>query len=205
MTMRFEGKIKSWDDDRGFGFIAPLHGGQDIFVHVKAFASRAGRPEVGLRVTFEVDMASDGKKRAKNVEVVRPRRAKFKGQADHPAQWGTASLFALPAFFVFFAIASALWKVPGWVAGLYLGASVVCFVVYAIDKSAASADRWRVSEDTLLGLGLIGGWPGAILAQQILRHKSSKASFRARFWATVIANVSGFIALGSPLRTILMG
>lgn len=148
-------------------------------------------------------MAPDGKKRAKRVEVVRPRRPSVRERNDNPAQWGTATLFAIPAFFVLFVIAAFLWKVPGWVAGLYLGASVVSFVVYAADKSAAAADRWRVSEDTLLGLGLIGGWPGAIVAQQVLRHKSNKASFRAKFWATVIANVLGFIALSSPLRAML--
>ncbi len=202
--MRIEGAVKTWNDDRGFGFIEPVHGGQEIFVHIKAFASRSGRPEVGLRVTFEVEMAPDGKKRAKHVEVVRTRRQNIRVRNDNPAQWGTATLFAIPAFFVLFAIVAFLWKVPGWVAGLYLGTSAVCFVVYAVDKSAASADRWRVSEDTLLGLGLIGGWPGAIIAQQVLRHKSNKATFRAQFWATVIANILGFLVLSTPLRAMLL-
>ncbi|MGB9493266.1 MAG: cold shock and DUF1294 domain-containing protein [Azonexus sp.] len=202
--MRIEGVIKNWNDDRGFGFIEPLNGGQEIFVHIKAFVSRTGRPEVGQRVTFEVEMTPDGKKRAKRVEAAKPKRQSVRERNDNPAQWGTATLFAIPAFFVLFTIAAFLWKVPGWVAGLYLGASVVCFFVYAVDKSAATADRWRISEDTLLGLGLIGGWPGAIVAQQVLRHKSNKASFRTRFWATVIANVLGFIALSSPLRAMLL-
>ena len=35
--MRFDGKLKSWNDDRGFGFIEPLQGGQEIFVHIKSF------------------------------------------------------------------------------------------------------------------------------------------------------------------------
>ena len=187
--MRIEGAVKTWNDDRGFGFIEPLNGGQEIFVHIKAFVSRSGRPEVGQSVTFEVEMASDGKKRAKRVEVVRTKPQIAQKRNDNPAQWGTATLFAIPAFFVLFAIASFLWKVPGWVAGPYLGASVVCFAFYAVDKSAAVADRWRVSEDTLLGLGLVGGWPGAIVAQQVLRHKSNKATFRTQFWATVIVNV----------------
>lgn len=204
-TMRIEGAVKTWNDDRGFGFIEPLHGGQEIFVHIKAFVSRSGRPEVGQRVTFEVEISPDGKKRAKRVEVVRPTRQRVSKRNDNPAQWGTASLFALPAFFVLFTIVAFIGHVPGWVAGLYLGASLVCFVVYYLDKSAAAAQRWRVSEDTLLGLGLIGGWPGAIIAQQVLRHKSNKASFLAKFWATVIANVLGFIALCSPLRAMLLG
>lgn len=206
--MRIEGTVKTWNDDRGFGFIEPLHGGQEIFVHIKAFTSRAGRPELGQRVTFEVEMAPDGKKRAKQVEVVRVKRPSIQARRarnDHPAQWGTTTLFAIPAFLVLFVIADLLWKVPGWAAGLYLGASAVCFIVYAVDKSAAAAEGWRVSEKTLLGLGLVGGWPGAIVAQQVLRHKSNKASFRATFWATVVANVLGFLVLSSPFRAMLLG
>lgn len=201
--MRIEGSIKTWNDDRGFGFIEPRHGGQEIFVHIKAFAPRSGRPEVGRHVTFEVEMAADGRKRAKFVEVVKVSRGRTQLKNDSPAQWGTASFFAIPAFLIVFATVAIVWKVPGWVAGLYLGASCVCFVVYALDKSAAVADRRRISEDTLLTLGFLGGWPGAIAAQQILRHKSTKVAFRAKFWVTVVANVLGFIALCSPLRSIL--
>lgn len=202
--MRIEGTVKTWNDDRGFGFIAPLHGGQEIFVHIKAFAPRSGRPEVGQRVTFEVEMTADGRKRAKLVEVVKASRRSMGARNDNAAQFGTASFFAIPAFLLVFAAVAFVWKVPSWVAGLYLGASLVCFIVYAMDKSAANADRWRVREDTLLTLGLVGGWPGAIVAQQVLRHKSNKASFRAKFWVTVVVNVLGFIVLGSPLRSMLI-
>ena len=207
--MPFTGTLKSWQDDRGFGFIEPTQGGQAVFVHIKSFTSRSGsRPQVGQRVTFEVELNAQGKKRAKNVAVVsaatptkssasaapRQRRA-----ADSPAQWGTASLFALPAFLLVYLAVAVIWRVPGWVAALYAGASVVCALVYAIDKSAAVAGRWRVSESTLHTLSLVGGWPGALVAQQVLRHKSNKAAFRSVFWATVVANVAGFVAIHSPL------
>lgn len=207
--MPFTGTIQSWQDDRGFGFIEPAQGGQAVFVHIKSFTSRGGsRPQVGQRVTFEVELNAQGKKRAKNVAVVsaatptksstsaapRQRRA-----ADSPAQWGTASLFALPAFLLLYLAVAVIWRVPGWVTALYAGASVVCALVYAIDKSAAVAGRWRVSESTLHTLSLVGGWPGALVAQQMLRHKSNKAAFRSVFWATVVANVAGFVAIHSPL------
>lgn len=198
--MRIEGTLKTWNDDRGFGFIEPLNGGQEIFVHIKAWSSRSGRPALGQRVTFEVDIAPDGKKRARQVEIVRPSRQTTRQRDDTPAQWGTASLLILPAFFALFALVDFLWKIPGWVAGVYLGASVLCFIVYAHDKSAAAAKQWRVSEDSLLFCGLLGGWPGALLAQQILRHKSNKAAFLDKFWLTVIANILGLIALNAPLR-----
>ena len=94
--------------------------------------------------------------------------------------------------------AALFWRVPNWVAGLYLAASVVCFVVYAADKSAAVAGRHRVAESTLIILGLAGGWPGAIVAQQVLRHKSTKAEFRATFWGSVMLNVCVFVGVNGP-------
>ena len=84
---------------------------------------------------------------------------------------------------------------PYWVAALYLGVSILCFIVYAVDKSAARAGRRRVPESTLLLLGFAGGWPGAIVAQRMLRHKTRKASFRRAFWLSVLANVAVFAVL----------
>lgn len=198
--MRFEGTITSWNDERGFGFIAPTRGDREVFVHIRAFGPRAGRPKIGQRVVFEVELAPDGRKRAKNVEPVRLVTSARPYRNENPARWGTASLFALPAFFSAYTIAAAVWRVPGWVGGLYLGASIVTFALYWTDKSAANAGTWRISEAALLSAGLIGGWPGAIVAQQSLRHKSNKASFRAAFWITVLVNVVAFLALTSPLR-----
>ena len=70
--------------------------------------------------------------------------------------------------------------------GFYLAASVVTFIFYALDKAAARSHRARTPERTLHMLGLLGGWPGALLAQKLLRHKSGKLSFQAAFWFTVV-------------------
>lgn len=67
----------------------------------------------------------------------------------------------------------------------YLAASVVTFAFYAFDKAAARKAHWRTPEITLHALGLLGGWPGALAAQHLLRHKSAKRSFLAVFWLTV--------------------
>lgn len=70
----------------------------------------------------------------------------------------------------------------------YLAASLGTFVVYAVDKSAAQRGRWRTAESTLHVLALVGGWPGALIAQRVFRHKSRKPSFRAGFLLTVVLN-----------------
>lgn len=196
--MRLKGTLKSWNDSRGFGFIEPVYGGQEIFVHIKSFEGSAGRPQIGQALSFEVEYGPQGKKRARRVKLAPTRRLVKPQRKESPAQWGTASWFAIPAFFIVYAIVAASWTVPNWVAGLYLAASALCLAVYAIDKAAARAGRWRVAESTLIVLGLAGGWPGAIVAQQVLRHKSNKASFRAAFWGSVLLNVAGFITLCSP-------
>jgi uncharacterized membrane protein YsdA (DUF1294 family)/cold shock CspA family protein len=194
--VRFEGSIKAWNADRGFGFIEPAQGGQEIFVHVTAFQARITRPQVGQRVSFELELNREGKKRAKQVQLLRERKAPV--QSESLAQWGGASLLAVPLFVVAYLLTAVFWRVPGWVGALYAAASIACAIAYAQDKAAARSGGRRTSEETLLALGLFGGWPGAILAQQFLRHKSSKASFRSAFWLTVIANVAGFFVLASP-------
>lgn len=105
---------------------------------------------------------------------------------------GAASYLAIGAFALLYLVAILLWRIPTWPSLLYAGASVVCFIFYAIDKSAAKAGRWRTPESTLLLLGLCCGWPGAILAQQWLRHKTSKSSFQLAFWSTVAVNLAAF-------------
>ena len=65
--MRIEGSLSKWKDDRGFGFITPAQGGQEIFVHVSAFPKDGVRPWLGERLTFEIEIDGNGKKRAKNL------------------------------------------------------------------------------------------------------------------------------------------
>lgn len=89
-------------------------------------------------------------------------------------------------------IAQFIWLV---VLGIYLVLSVATFVVYGADKRAAVAGRWRTTESTLLVLGLLGGWPGGALAQQVFRHKRRKGSFQLKFWLSVAANLAVLVLL----------
>lgn len=106
-------------------------------------------------------------------------------------------------FIALFTIVALVWSVPSWVAGLYLFASLLAFVMYAIDKRAATQRNWRISESTLLGLGFAGGWPGAVLAQQFFRHKTSKSTFQRAFWTSVFFNLVFFVVFFTPILTVL--
>ena len=82
---------------------------------------------------------------------------------------------------------------------------MLTFVVYAKDKSAAKRGAWQTPESTLHLLALACGWPGALVAQKKLRHKSKKQEFRLVFWLTVIINIGIFIWLHTPTGASTLG
>ena len=102
---------------------------------------------------------------------------------------GTGAAVAVAA--VFFALLLglvALAELPLVLVAAYGVMSVIAVLVYAADKSAAQHGRWRTAESTLHALGLVGGWPGALVARHAFRHKTTKQPFRTVFWVTVVAN-----------------
>jgi len=103
-----------------------------------------------------------------------------------------ASILVAVLFLIIVGASVVLGKVPKAIVWYYLVCSVVTFILYAKDKAAARKGLWRTPEKTLHLLSLIGGWPGALVAQRMLRHKSQKESFRLVFWITVIVNVGVF-------------
>jgi len=64
--------------------------------------------------------------------------------------------------------------------------SLLAFLLYWSDKRKARADHWRTPENVLHAVELAGGWPGALLAQQLFRHKTRKVSFQVLFWMIVL-------------------
>jgi len=68
--------------------------------------------------------------------------------------------------------------------------SIITYITYSSDKSSAITENSRVPENTLHILSLLGGWVGALIAQQRFRHKTKKPSFKIVFWITVLLNVS---------------
>lgn len=185
MTMRRNGRIIRWNDDRGFGFIAADDGGKDVFLHISAFRDRGRKPEQNESVTYELGHDPQGRPKALAVAFVEKR----------PVSFGLNSAFLLLAGGVLSFVAGAAFvgRLAPAVAGLYFASSIAAFFAYAMDKSAAKEGRWRIPEKYLHLFSLIGGWPGALIAQRLLRHKSSKTSFQVAYWVHVVLNC-GFLA-----------
>lgn len=102
-----------------------------------------------------------------------------------------------PAFLLAMLAVAALDRIPLALAGLYVVLSVVLFAAYGLDKAAARRGGWRASEASLHLMALAGGWPGALVAQHVFRHKTIKQPFQRIFWSTVFINCTALVALVS--------
>lgn len=87
---------------------------------------------------------------------------------------------------------------PAALSVVFVIASTVTYWLYAKDKAAAILGAWRIPENSLHAAALLFGWPGALIAQERLRHKTKKPSFRALFWCTVLVNMGAVIWFHSP-------
>ncbi len=177
------GRVTDWKDDRGFGFIEPEAGGERVFFHISGVARGAPRPSTGATVSFELGRSADGKLRATNVGP-----AGFAAVSNNLTSkrvvLSVAALLVLPGLWWLV----VLGKAPIQMFWVFAGMSAVAFVLYGLDKWAAKRNAQRTPENTLQLCALLGGWPGALLAQQIFRHKSSKRSFQVVFWSMVVIN-----------------
>jgi len=182
--MRFVGRLEEWNDDRGFGFVTPNGGGARAFVHIKAFEQRARRPAVGDLISYRPKPDALQRLNALQVRFV---------ETTSPVQSRRKDWFPRKmagGFFLAVVVAAAyLGKLPPFVALIYVAMSVITFFAYWLDKSAARANRWRTRENTLHVLALLGGWPGALIAQGRFRHKVRKESFLMAFWLTLVTNL----------------
>lgn len=146
---------------------------------------------VGVRGTGAARPTSENKGQTRPPPRQQPSRPARSGRT--PAFQGLA--FLLMALWMGM-LAFGAWnhRLPAWLLGGAAALNLLTFVIYYLDKSAAKSGESRVPENKLHLLALIGGWPAAWFAQQMLRHKSSKAEFRAKYWATVILNCAGLAA-----------
>jgi cold shock CspA family protein len=103
--MRIDGKLVKWNDERGFGFILADSGGPEVFVHVSGFRGWGGRPRLGERVSFEIALDEDQRKRAVDVRPIRPRSVR----RDAAASSRTGPLRAVAGIVLLIAAAAGIY------------------------------------------------------------------------------------------------
>jgi uncharacterized membrane protein YsdA (DUF1294 family)/cold shock CspA family protein len=187
-----KGTLIEWDDDRGFGFIRSDGPDGKIFVHISAFET-GRRPQRGERLSFATGIGRDGKAAARQAWVEgisgeqRPNHPSHFDRNDYRV-WAAAGLLVL----VFVSI--VLDRAPFWLIVPYAIMGGASWLAYWMDKQAAIAGRWRISEAGLHGLDAVFGIIGGLLAQQVFRHKTSKPGFA--FTTGGIAFLHGLVLVG---------
>jgi uncharacterized membrane protein YsdA (DUF1294 family)/cold shock CspA family protein len=169
------GRIIEWNAQKGYGFIQD--GSKRIFLHRRDFAQMHKRPVVGDVISFTLGKDSKGRPCATNASHLNDG-----GRITVFAVILVAALLILPSLALIHKHVDLRWP------GLYaLALSLVSYRCYANDKRKAQEKDWRIPEKFLQLTALLGGWPGAFLAQRHFRHKVAKPGFQFIFWLIVFA------------------
>lgn len=179
--MKHQAVITKWSKKKGFGFIQAKDSRKQYFAHISEFNRYPKTKLVGKRVSYRLTKDKNGRDCACEIEVLHSRAKK----TLNAGLW-LVGLFIVCGLSFFYYHRYASNPLPYW----YVLLSIVSYYCYAKDKKSAQFDNWRVSEKKLHLVSLLGGWPGALLAQKKLRHKTVKRSFQRVYWLTVIANCS---------------
>ncbi|MGK9063883.1 DUF1294 domain-containing protein [Stutzerimonas chloritidismutans] len=203
--MELRGQLRSWNDEKGFGFIRPASGGPEIFAHISAMRGTR-RPAEGGRVLYLAEPDGAGRLRASPIRLDAPMslddpriRRKPGNSSEQPSPRARRSdtRWRLPPGLLVLALLGLLPALGmlrmsrhghDWPWQAYALGSVLAFGFYLHDKRSAQRSRWRIPEARLHLLELFAGWPGAFVAQQVLRHKTRKLPFQVVFWIIVLAH-----------------
>lgn len=213
------GTVTHWHADKGYGFIRSPQSDQPVFFHIRDFRQRPADLQPGLTVEFELIHVGGKGPRAMALVPRGPANAAAPARRpsnrpddcapdhapDRAAGRTPDRAPGRPPAWPMLLLITAYVTVTGWavltrrlltlIAPALLVVNLLTFWIYWQDKHAARTDAWRTPEKTLHGLSLLGGWPGAWWAQQLLRHKSAKQSFRQTYFATVVLHWLALIGL----------
>ena len=189
--MRLVGRISNWNEDKGYGFVVPHDGGDRAFVHIKSLQFGSRRPVDGDLISYSIAKDSRGRTNAVDVRYAGQKIEVRKQSKPIPRiAIGVTSLAAI-------LILTFLGYLPVAFSFGYALLSCLSYIMYTLDKVAAGKGVQRVPEFTLHLMDLLGGWPGALIAQQQSRHKTAKSSFQSVFWFTALMNIAVVLGLVS--------
>jgi len=168
-----QARVVEWIPDKGYGWLNWQ--GKRLFIHQRDIGSRRNFPKRGDLIEFVLGCDAQGRTCAVNAVNL----------SAVSTGW-LASLLILPLMLALPVYALHRAGLEAWMLPIALTVpSSFTYMAYASDKRRARRGAWRISETTLHMLELLGGWPGAWLAQRRFGHKCSKTSYQLTFWAIV--------------------
>ena len=175
-----KGTLVMWNDQKGFGFIHPEGSLEDYFVHISTFKrGLTRRPEIGDEVLFRAQEGKEGKKRASFATIPaltpgpEPAPSHFELK-PLPRNWGINLLIITPLVLSGYLLIMAKNPIPFF---SYWILSLLTMFLYGTDKANAATHKWRVPEHYFHILEILGGWPGALIAQNDFRHKTRPSAY----------------------------
>ncbi len=181
--MRASGKIVSWDRVKGCGYALAKAGTSEIFIESKDFEESHYQAVVGQQIKFEISETKRGAPTGHSIKFT-GERIHTKNRSWYGFTWGAIALLAVFVSWLYIAKV-----IPLALLACYAFVSFISFSCYYIDKRAARKDLWRLSESNLQLGALLGGWPGALLAQGVFRHKIRKPLFLLVFYIIVSLHI----------------
>lgn len=195
-SRRDRGEVVEWSDEKRCGFVRPRGSRPNdplVFLSMGAMTTQKRTPKVGDEVLYEKAEVPLGPKTRHLRTRLRAQRVVFVGD-DLPlsvSEQRTGGFVAVGAVYLGTLAVLGFSLRPLWLLALANAVfSLIELALYGLDKHRARGDGRRIPESTLQTLALLGGWPGAALAQSIFHHKTQKRSFQTAFRWTVALNLA---------------
>ena len=185
----YQGRIINWNDEKGYGFIQLMPGHENLFFHISTFAYHHRRPAADTAVTVLAIPGNKGGWQASRVLLREHEHAIMEDSiydiAEH-SQPKKLEGYTYAVLDILYFLSLTLISAPLGITSAIL--SVLTVALYRHDKHAAERGGQRVPDTALHLASLLGGWPGALIARPLLRHKLNQKRFRGFFWASIVAN-----------------